>query len=377
MSSIRITTDQAKIGMVSANNIYSKDSQLLINEGTKLSERSIIRLKLYGIKELEVLIHNDFATSDTEEVEEMQDQNSTDFESNYYESDYFGRLRNTKEFRKFKTTIVNSADYMKNYFNRIVQNKEHIDTKALLDEVEIILAESRNGIHLIEMLSCINSYDDSTYLHSINVSLICYAIGRWVNLPIDEIRVLALCGLLHDIGKLQIPYSILLKPSKLTNEEYKKIQEHTILGYRILEHENIDPRIKTAALMHHEKCDGSGYPSKLKSNQIDIFSKIVAIADVYDAMTSNRVYRGPICPFNVISEFEKDGLIKFDPLSLLTFLENMVNSYINYWVLLSNQEKAEIIMINKNALSKPVVRTQNENYIDLSREREIKIMAFI
>lgn len=377
MSSIRITTDQAKIGMIAANNIYSRDSQLLINKGTELSERSIIRLKLYGIKELEILIHNEFATSETDKVEEMHEQNQSDFESNYFETDYLGRLQGTQEFRKFKSAIVNTADYMKNYFNRIVQNNEHINTKVLMDELEIILAESRNGLHLIEMLTCINSYDDSTYLHSINVSLICYAIGRWINLPIDEVRVLALSGLLHDIGKLRIPSEILLKPSKLTYEEYKKIQKHTILGYQILEHEDIDPRIKYAALMHHEKCDGSGYPCKLKSNQIETFAKIVAIADVYDAMTSNRIYRGPICPFNVISEFEKDGLVKFDPLSLLTFLENMVNSYINYWVLLSNQEKAEIIMINKNALSKPVVRTQNENYIDLSREREIKIMAFI
>ena len=93
--------------------------------------------------------------------------------------------------------------------------------------------------------------------------------------------------------------------------------------------------------MHHEKCDGSGYPFGLKGNKIDPFAKIVAIADVYDAMTAARVYRGPLCPFQVIDIFEKEGLQKYEASFILKFLQNVVNTYINNRVLLSEEALAD------------------------------------
>ena len=128
--------------------------------------------------------------------------------------------------------------------------------------------------------------------------------------------------------------------------------------------------------MHHERCDGSGYPMQLTSEQIDPFAKMVAIADVYDAMTSARVYRGPLCPFMVIEAFEQEGFLKYDAEYILTFLRNIVNTYMLHRVRLSDGREGEIVFINPDKLSKPTIKSGSQ-YINLSNERNLSIVAII
>ena len=169
---------------------------------------------------------------------------------------------------------------------------------------------------------------------------------------------------------------ILKKPGRLTKDEFDIIKTHPVKGYQLLQKNKLDPHIQYAALMHHEKCDGSGYPIGLKGNQIDWCAQIVTIADIYEAMTAKRVYRGPISPFKVINMFEEDGLKKYNPKYLLTFLEHVVNSYMNCKVRLSNGEEGDIVFINKVRLSKPMVKTKN-NFIDLSKQTDINIDSIL
>jgi len=201
-------------------------------------------------------------------------------------------------------------------------------------------------------------------------------MGKWLGFSKEDTEVLTLAGLLHDTGKIMMPDNILKKPSRLSVTEYEIIKTHPFQGYNLLKGEDLDERIKNAALMHHERCDGSGYPSRLVSNEIDDFAKIVAIADVYDAMTSARIYRGPLCPFDVIHIFESEGLRKFEPRFLLPFLERIVNTYMNNDILLNNGETGTIIMINRLYLSKPVIKTAT-GFIDLSAEPDLYIMKIL
>jgi HD-GYP domain-containing protein (c-di-GMP phosphodiesterase class II) len=173
-----------------------------------------------------------------------------------------------------------------------------------------------------------------------------------------------------------IPSSIITKPAKLTTEEYATVKTHTVLGYNLLKSKRIDSRIKHAALMHHERCDGSGYPYGFYSEQIDSFAKLVAIADVYDAMTCARVYRGPLCPFEVVTIFENEGYTKYDPKFIMTFLEGIAQTYIHNTVKLNNGITGEIILINKLELSRPVIKT-GEKYIDLTKQRELQIASLV
>ena len=172
------------------------------------------------------------------------------------------------------------------------------------------------------MIHCIEGYDDLTYVHSINVALISRVIGKWMGLSPEECDTLTICGLLHDIGKVMIPIEIITKPSRLSPTEYALIQTHTIHGYNLLEKIELDERIKLAALQHHERCDGKGYPNKLRYNEINQFSRIVAIADVYDAMTSNRCYRKSLGFDVCYDEIEKNLGKMYDPKIGKIVLEN-------------------------------------------------------
>ena len=178
--------------------------------------------------------------------------------------------------------------------------------------------------------------------------------------------------MLHDIGKLSIPDSIIKKPGKLSNEEFAIVKTHTTKGYDILSSQTLPDAVKYAALMHHERCDGTGYPRRLKYDKIDRFARLVAIADVYDAMTSARVYRGPMSPFTVVETFEREGLQKYDPEYILVFLEHIVNTYLNNRVLLSDGRKGEVVLINKQALSKPLIQLE-DGFLDLAKHKDIII----
>ena len=128
--------------------------------------------------------------------------------------------------------------------------------------------------------------------------------------------------------------------------------------------------------MHHERCDNSGYPVGLAADQIITFAKIIAIADVYDAMTARRSYRKEICSFDVISEFENSGYQKYDTTFLLPFLTSIAQSHINHQVRLSNSLIGTIVMINKHKLSKPVVNIDG-TFIDLAKEKDLTILTLL
>lgn len=127
----------------------------------------------------------------------------------------------------------------------------------------------------------------------------------------------------------------------------------------------------------HEKCDGSGYPMGLKSEDIPDFAKIITIADIYDAMTSSRIYRKALCPFHVVRDMEQDAFTKFDPKFSLPFLKNVATSYIGNNVKLSDGRTGEVVLINEHALSRPIVKCEGNEFVDLSKERNLEIVAVL
>ena len=223
----------------------------------------------------------------------------------------------------------------------------------------------------------IRKYDDATFIHSLNVAILCNMFGHWINMPQDDLDVLTLAGLLHDVGKMKIPEEIIKKPGILTEEEYTEIKNHPRRGYNLLKPMKLDERIKKVALMHHERCDGSGYPDGLRGDQIDEFAKIVAIADVYDALTSARVYRGALCPFEVINMVvEQDGDKRFDPKYLHPFLEGIVKSFIGCEVVLSDGEKGTIVAMHADELARPSVCVSGK-VLDLREMSDVTIQMML
>lgn len=173
----------------------------------------------------------------------------------------------------------------------------------------------------------VDAKDSYTRGHSDRVSKYSCLIGEKLKLCKEDIELLKIGGLFHDIGKIGIPDNILLKTEKLTNDEYNEIKKHPLIGSHILENSNIFKNIIPIVLYHHEKFDGTGYPKKLKGTNIPFLSRIVAVADSFDAMTSKRAYRNSL-PLNIVKlEFEKYSGTQFDPKIVKVFLEILENNF--------------------------------------------------
>lgn len=360
MNIIKILTSQAKPGMIVASDVYTKDDHLIISKETHLTDKIITRLVFYSVLELTI-----YSMSNKDESFLLQEA------STYYEN-----IKQSEAFQRFHLAYRNTVFEFKSSLDNFVKGNNDLETDKLLEETKKILCQCDSNIELFNMLHCIRQYDDTTYVHSLNVSLICNVIGKWLDFEQKDLEVLTLCGLLHDLGKLMIPNDIITKPAKLTDSEFLTVKTHTLRGYNLLKSKNIDSRIKHAALMHHERCDGSGYPYGFYSEQIDSFAKLVSIADVYDAMTCARVYRGPLCPFDVVAIFENEGYSKYDPKFIMTFLEGITQTYMHNSVKLNNGINGEIIFINKMELSRPVIKS-GEQFIDLTKQRELQIASLI
>ena len=198
-------------------------------------------------------------------------------------------------------------------------NKELSDTyekleKAYLDSIQTLRYT-------------VEAKDPYTRGHSDRVSEYSVLIGQKLGLAEPDIKTLRVGGLFHDIGKIGIPDSILLKEAKLTDDEYSQIKNHPSIGSHILCNAEVFQEIIPIVKHHHERYDGTGYPSKLKGEDIPYLARITAVADTFDAMTSKRTYRNAL-PLDVVrAEFEKCSGSQFDPSIAKAFIDILDNDY--------------------------------------------------
>lgn len=354
----RVNTSDLIPGMITAEDIYNYNNQLILPRGIILNDRTITKLAFYSIFYVKV---------EDETTEVLLDESP-------YEPSYAERIRKSPEFIRFRKEFEVDVNNFKSVINDVVEKGSPLNIDKLMNHTLNILDIGATYPNVIDMLHYMKEYDDATYIHSMNVALICNVFARWLRMSEEEICLATVSGLLHDIGKTKIPDNIIKKPGKLTDSEYMLVKTHPQEGYRILQNSRLNPEILNAVLMHHERCDGSGYPSGLKGPEIGKYAKIVSIADVYDAMTSARIYRGPLCPFKAIALFESEGLQKYDTHFIISFLENVVNTYLLNEVRLSNGLTGHIVYINKNKLSAPTIQTDH-GFIDLSIHPDITIEA--
>lgn len=364
MRTFKIT--DLKPGMVAANNAYSKHGQLVVEENSILSVQMISHLQYYGIDSLKIH-ESELPVAAIQKLAEVKS----------VEDSYSRRILKSEEFSAFKESYSDKIHILKDTINDFVVRNSKIDTSELLQETKQLFSKNVTTLSMFDMLHNLRQIDDSTYAHSMNVSLIARMIGMWMKYDEATLDLITLCGLLHDIGKAQIPIDIIGKPGSLTDKEYEIVKTHTIIGYNLLKDQDVDPHVKASALMHHERFDGKGYPYKLPPSEIDDIASIISIADVYDAMTSNRCYRRGLCPFEVIAIFEKEGLNRYNPKYILTFLDRIANTYANNDVLLSNGERARIILIPKGKPTRPTVLIGKDEFLNLEERLDLYVQAII
>ncbi len=347
-------------GMTVAENVMSFNHQLILTKGTILNDNLITKLDLYGV--LSIYVEDAIPAADSVRIPSQPS--------------HFERIKNQPEFKKFKEKYEENIDSFRDVISNVVEKNMQLDVKKLLSSSLEVISSSKGKISVFDMLHNMREYDDSTFAHCMNVGLICNLLAHWMKMDEAEAELATACGLLHDIGKLLIPREIITKPGKLSAEEFMVIQKHPTIGYQMLREQNVDEHICNAALMHHERIDGTGYPYHLTGEKLDKYARMVAITDVYDAMTAARVYRGPLCPFRVIEIFESEGYQKYDVEFLLVFMENVVNTYIQNRCRLSDDREGEIIFINKNKLSRPIVQCGSQ-YVNLMDYPELTITTLL
>ncbi|QTH42932.1 HD-GYP domain-containing protein [Cohnella sp. LGH] len=210
--------------------------------------------------------------------------------------------------------------------------------------------------------------------NSILCAMTSYQLAKWNKFPEKDWLPIAMAGLLHDIGNVKVDPAIFNKPSGLTAEEIQEMRQHTVYGFKLLEGiASFNQGIWLAALQHHERIDGSGYPLKVKGEKIHPYAKIVAIADMYHAMTSNRKYRKAESPYLVLEELHAGSFGKLDPLYVQTFIERTTQFHNGVFVKLNDGRIGEIVFTDRQNPTRPMISI-NGQIVNLGLNRQWHIV---
>ncbi|MFA9379782.1 MAG: HD-GYP domain-containing protein [Acetanaerobacterium sp.] len=246
----------------------------------------------------------------------------------------------------------------------------------LSSTVDTLINEIKNNEEFMINIVDLKMYDDYTYHHSLSVGVVSIAVGIGLELDNVYLHQVGLSAILHDIGKLMIPSSIIQKPSSLTEEEYELIKKHPMYGTQLLPHRfDVPETIFDGIRSHHERMDGSGYPEGLKEDEIPLTGRILAVADVYDALTSDRPYRAPSLPSEA-SEYIMGGTGSyFDENVVGAFVRKVAPYPVGTCVRLSNGAIAVVTKNDESAPLRPTVRLVNGNtVISLTDKKYLNIV---
>lgn len=338
-------------GMELAEDIFTSKNELILSADTVLNEGSIALLRRYAIMCVSIKDKADYATT------------------------HFEKLHVSKRFCHFEEEYRRNMATYKMIMNELLETGTLPPLNSFLEIHNNLRGCVQTGEELLDYLyNMLPSEDDITYAHCLNSALICSVFATWLSLSKEDTLVLILCGFFYDIGKFRFPEKVIWKPGKLNDFEYKWMQTHTTIGYNLLKDKSLNKHIINATLMHHERCDGTGYPSGLSSDEIDKFARYISIVDSYEAMTSARTYRPSLIPFQVIENFENTGVQKYDALVLKTILEHIASAQLGRTVRLSDDRIATVILINKQQLSRPLIKV-GDTAIDLAVTPELSIAA--
>lgn len=320
---LKINTSILTPGMVLAKPIYDAQGKLLIDRNIKLK-------KLYIDKLIQYKIETVYISWDKENLSGVSEMITEET-----------KLQTLKVIKE----TVNSISITK-----------HIDLRKLETVITDIIGEFMSDKGILLNLTDIRSIDDYTFGHSVNVCILSLIMGIALNYDKESLKVLGVGALLHDIGKVQISSDILNKPGILTDMEYEEIKKHSFFGYGMVKNiEGIKKEIAWIIRDHHERYDGNGYPNGLWGQNIHVFSRIVAICDVYDALTSNRIYRSGIPPHQAIEYLIAMGNHQFDYNLVKIFLRHICIYPIGTMVKLQSGEQGVVVELDEYHPTRPII----------------------
>lgn len=337
-----VSIDSIEVGNFLAKTLYDKNGRVLLTKNSYLTKSLIKKLKTLEIDY--VFIDSLKNEPNTVISPELKEKSIHILENIFVKCERFAV--NELEFSDLSETEIEiMLEQKHNYISTI-----HSVAKDLSEAIT-------SSDNISYGLSYIKDLDKNTYDHSLNVATISLLIGASMNLDKNDLLTLGVGGLLHDIGKAFIDKNILLKPGRLTDEEFKLMKEHSSKGYECFENTpTLSHNSKMAILQHHERVDGTGYPFGIDSDEINFFAKIVSVADVYDALTSVRPYKNSMYP-NDAFEFifsKVDSMFDFEVVK--SFSKCLIPFPEGTKLKLSNGDLCIVESINTSYPLRPVVK---------------------
>ncbi|OKP81564.1 HD family phosphohydrolase [Paenibacillus helianthi] len=246
----------------------------------------------------------------------------------------------------------------------------------LRSQLEALISHLKD-YHVLKFAPRVHLEQEYNYHNAVLSALTSYKIAQWCGYPQKDWMQCAFAGLLHDIGNVKVDAALLQKPTPLTPPEIEEVRRHTTYGYQLLRNVTaINEGVRLAALQHHEKIDGSGYPLHMEGSQIHFYAKIVAVADIFHAMTLVKAYRRAQSPYLVLEQLLTESFGKLDPVIVQTFIQKTTNLYNGTRIRLSDGRHGEIIFTDRSNPTRPMVQVESA-IVNLMLERELYIQEII
>lgn len=317
---------------VLAKPIYNDEGQVLLNASVKLSESMISRLQDKGVSFVYI-----------------EDPNTDDI----FVNDTLPPEKKAKAVKTINTSFKTIA-------YRISEGK-NLDIDDLTADFTNIVEEILNSIttekDAITMLSNVMNYDSYVYQHSLSVTVYAIALGKKKGLNMKQLKELGLGAMLHDVGKMAVPIEILNKKQRLTEEEFDSIKQHTQFGFDMLRKSKTLPLLAAhCAYQHHERLDGSGYPRQIREKDIHLYGQILAVADVFDAVTSHRVYRKAMLPHEGLELLQAGAGTLYNRELVELFAKTVAIYPVGLEVVLSDGSSGVVKKNNPSIPDRPVIK---------------------
>ncbi|QCR30698.1 HD-GYP domain-containing protein [Lysinibacillus sp. SGAir0095] len=362
METIYVNSNNLRVGKVIADDIFANTKYPIIHKNTITSKEVLHVLQAFNIFKVPVLL---------EESENQLEQKDELINSEI-------KIEVPQPFMSFEKIYLDAVEEFKKVFFDWESGSKVDITKVrgiILPLIDKVLEERS----ILFKLNSLSNTKDYLYHHCLATGLISAIVTQKLGYERGFILQMAVAGTLADCGMAKIPHHIREKKGTLTEQEFLLIRQHPIFSFRMVESlPAMKEEMKLAIYQHHERLDGSGYVEGVKLGKISIFSQIIAVADTFHAMTSERVYRSKESPFKVIEMIKESEFGKFDIKVVQALVDLVAGLPIGTIIELSNQEIGEVMFINSFAPTRPLVKLVNKgDIIDLSKQRNIYISQVI
>nr|WP_092074686.1 HD domain-containing phosphohydrolase [Dendrosporobacter quercicolus]NSL47656.1 HD domain-containing protein [Dendrosporobacter quercicolus DSM 1736]SDN08458.1 HD-GYP domain, c-di-GMP phosphodiesterase class II (or its inactivated variant) [Dendrosporobacter quercicolus] len=359
MEKVAVSLDEVIPGMITAESIMPNEKQIILQKNTELTTNMIDLLKKWKIESIYVK-YQQAAVSQAHIKKPLPVKSH--------------QLRLTYPSLQKKYNQV--AQISGNIFEHM-RNMEYLPYDLFRQLIYPALYDLLDEPELLTRLYQLKPFMNDIHCHAVNVGLIAGLIGRWCGFKEPVVQSLILSGVMHDIGKTQIPPSILKKSTVHTLEEKEILKLHPFYGYYLIKSvPDAFPGIECAILQHHEREDGSGYPQGIKSAAIHPFAKIIAIADVYDTLTMSNDKKN-LNLFSALEIIINKMFLKFDPDYCKIFVRNALHSLNRATVLLSDNTQADVLYFPCFMSAKPLLKRTTGASLDLNQTTSISIIDII